>query len=40
MLYRQCVLGQASDNLLCDNMSDEETEDTDCSSDETHSDED
>lgn len=40
MLYRQCVLGQASDNLLCDNMSDEETEDADCSSDETHSDED
>lgn len=40
MLYRQCVLGQASDNILFDNISDEETEAVNYSSDETNSDED
>ncbi len=40
MLYRQCVLGQAPDNILFDNMSDEESEDANYSSDEIHSDED
>lgn len=39
MLYRQCVLGQASDNILFDNISDEETEAVNYSSDETNSDE-
>ncbi|KAK7127257.1 hypothetical protein R3I94_018444 [Phoxinus phoxinus] len=39
-LYRQCVLGQASDNILFDNISDEETEAVNYSSDETNSDED
>ncbi|ROL52945.1 hypothetical protein DPX16_5496 [Anabarilius grahami] len=40
MLYRQCVLGQASDSILFDNISDEETEAVNYSSDETDSDED
>ncbi|XP_051738605.1 uncharacterized protein LOC127506293 isoform X3 [Ctenopharyngodon idella] len=40
MLYRQCVLGQASDSILFDNISDEETEAINYSSDETDSDED
>jgi len=40
MLYRQCVLGQASDNILFDNIYDEETEAVNSSSGETSSDED
>ncbi|XP_073725812.1 uncharacterized protein [Misgurnus anguillicaudatus] len=35
MLYRQCVLGQASDSILFDNISDEETEAINYSSDDS-----
>ncbi|KAI7789904.1 hypothetical protein IRJ41_010671 [Triplophysa rosa] len=40
MLYQQCVLGQASENNLFDDIYDEENEAVNYSSDETHNDED